>query len=211
MSNTRYLSDEQGDATNLLGCILTHQLPFQTMLACYFVLVDGILVFQYIFYKILFPPRPYTLTLSAGSNFHPHPPPRSFTPPTTTHPIIINRINPNREFQRTVVSIAITLGFISMVAAEPAEPIPADDASSIIGQVLAWVCCGLYLSSRMPQIRENHRRKSTQGLNIILFLAALSGNVFYTIGILTDPSAHNLDERKDFLMNALPYILGSAG
>jgi len=63
----------------------------------------------------------------------------------------------------------------------------------------------------MPQIRENHRRKSTQGLNIILFLAALSGNVFYTIGILTDPSAHNLDERKDFLMNALPYILGSAG
>ena len=29
-----------GDATNLLGCLLTHQLAFQTTLATYFVLVD---------------------------------------------------------------------------------------------------------------------------------------------------------------------------
>jgi len=134
------------------------------------------------------------------------------TPPTATaHPIIINRTNPNREFQRTVVSIAIMLGFISMVAADPVDPAPSEDSSAVIGQVLAWICCGLYLSSRLPQIRQNHRRKSTKGLNIILFLAALSGNVFYTIGILTDPAAHDPDVRKDFLMNALPYILGSAG
>lgn len=29
-----------GDTTNLLGCVLTHQLPFQTYLASYFVFVD---------------------------------------------------------------------------------------------------------------------------------------------------------------------------
>jgi solute carrier family 66 (lysosomal lysine-arginine transporter), member 1 len=97
-----------------------------------------------------------------------------------------------------------------MAAAEPIDALPDDD-SSIIGRVLAWICCTLYLSSRMPQIRENHRRKSTRGLNITLFLAALSGNVFYTTGILTDPEAHDPEERRDFLMNALPYILGSAG
>lgn len=97
-----------------------------------------------------------------------------------------------------------------MVAGEPSDPIP-DDSPSTIGRVLAWICCGLYLSSRLPQIRENHRRKSTKGLNIVLFLAALMGNVFYSIAILTDPDAHNSDERRDFLMNALPYILGSAG
>ncbi|KAH9854234.1 PQ loop repeat-domain-containing protein [Lenzites betulinus] len=40
-----------GDATNLIGCILTHQLPFQTYLATYFVFVDFSLLSQYIYYQ----------------------------------------------------------------------------------------------------------------------------------------------------------------
>lgn len=39
-----------GDSTNLIGCILTNQLPFQTYLAIYFVLVDSCLVVQYLYY-----------------------------------------------------------------------------------------------------------------------------------------------------------------
>ncbi|KAF4614525.1 hypothetical protein D9613_003127 [Agrocybe pediades] len=39
-----------GDISNLIGCILTHQLPFQTWLAAYFVCVDCTLVAQYIYY-----------------------------------------------------------------------------------------------------------------------------------------------------------------
>ncbi|KIJ55021.1 hypothetical protein M422DRAFT_24878 [Sphaerobolus stellatus SS14] len=39
-----------GDSTNLIGCILTDQLPFQTALAIYFVLVDTCLVTQYVYY-----------------------------------------------------------------------------------------------------------------------------------------------------------------
>ncbi|KAH8833681.1 PQ loop repeat-domain-containing protein [Flagelloscypha sp. PMI_526] len=40
-----------GDASNLIGCILTNQLPFQTWLAVYFVFVDCSLVGQYIYYE----------------------------------------------------------------------------------------------------------------------------------------------------------------
>ncbi|KAJ7741522.1 PQ loop repeat-domain-containing protein [Mycena maculata] len=40
-----------GDASNLLGCLLTHQLPFQTWLATYFVSVDILLVSQYFYYQ----------------------------------------------------------------------------------------------------------------------------------------------------------------
>ncbi|CDO68284.1 hypothetical protein BN946_scf184799.g11 [Trametes cinnabarina] len=40
-----------GDATNLLGCILTQQLPFQTYLATYFVFVDFSLLSQYYYYR----------------------------------------------------------------------------------------------------------------------------------------------------------------
>ncbi|TFY81565.1 hypothetical protein EWM64_g2450 [Hericium alpestre] len=39
-----------GDLTNLIGCILTHQLPFQTWLATYFCFVDFTLLAQYFYY-----------------------------------------------------------------------------------------------------------------------------------------------------------------
>ncbi|TBU50785.1 PQ loop repeat-domain-containing protein [Dichomitus squalens] len=39
-----------GDTTNLIGCILTNQLPFQTYLATYFCLVDLSLLVQYFYY-----------------------------------------------------------------------------------------------------------------------------------------------------------------
>ncbi|KAH0827025.1 hypothetical protein J3R83DRAFT_4706 [Lanmaoa asiatica] len=39
-----------GDASNLIGCLLTHQLPFQTYLATYFCTVDCCLLYQYFYY-----------------------------------------------------------------------------------------------------------------------------------------------------------------
>ncbi|KAI0273727.1 PQ loop repeat-domain-containing protein [Gloeopeniophorella convolvens] len=40
-----------GDMTNLIGCLLTHQLPFQTWLATYFCFVDITLLTQYFYYR----------------------------------------------------------------------------------------------------------------------------------------------------------------
>ncbi|KAI0065409.1 hypothetical protein BV25DRAFT_1679962 [Artomyces pyxidatus] len=40
-----------GDVTNLIGCLLTHQLPFQTWLATYFCFVDISLLAQYFYYR----------------------------------------------------------------------------------------------------------------------------------------------------------------
>ncbi|KAI9497352.1 PQ loop repeat-domain-containing protein [Zychaea mexicana] len=39
-----------GDAANLIGCILTHQLPFQRYLGIYFVFIDVALLVQWIYY-----------------------------------------------------------------------------------------------------------------------------------------------------------------
>jgi len=170
-------------------------------------------MFQFVFYKLLFPPRPQSLIPSNTLHFHPGHAAPEIHP--STAPLKINRLNriaPNREFQRSVLSIAILMGFVSMVAADPVTDIPDDnDTSEMIGHVFAWICCFFYLTSRLPQILENHRRKSTQGVNIALFTAALCGNMFYTTGILTNPLAHKASTRGDFLLNALPYLLGSAG
>lgn len=208
---------EQGDITNFLGCVLTRQLPFQTLLACYYVLVDSVLMFQFLFYKILFPPRPQALIPPIGSNSHHsqlHHGTMTPQPHSTSAPVPIHRIKAiDRDFQRGVISIAVLLGLVSLVAGEPPPDPPNDTADSMefIGRVFAWICCGFYLSSRIPQILENHRRKSTQGINIALFTFALCGNLFYTMGILTNPLAHDPFERREFLLNAFPYLLGSAG
>ncbi|CAG8782091.1 33783_t:CDS:2, partial [Racocetra persica] len=46
-----------GDLTNLVGCILTKQLPFQMYLAMYFCTVDLVLFSQYFYYTWLFSAR----------------------------------------------------------------------------------------------------------------------------------------------------------
>ncbi|KAL1712110.1 PQ loop repeat-domain-containing protein [Schizophyllum commune] len=49
-----------GDVSNLIGCLLTGQLLFQTWLATYFVTVDCMLVAQYVYYETLRPKPPQT-------------------------------------------------------------------------------------------------------------------------------------------------------
>lgn len=170
-------------------------------------------MFQFIFYKLLFPPRPQALIPALGS-YHSQPmlaSQPSSSAPVSIHRVPRNRITPNWDFQRSVVSIAILLGFISFVAAEPLDPPQQDTRAERLGQTFAWICCAFYLTSRLPQILENHKRKSTRGIHIALFMAALCGNTCYAVGITTNPLAHDPSQRAEFLYNALPYLLGSAG
>ncbi|KAF8004016.1 hypothetical protein HF325_001464 [Metschnikowia pulcherrima] len=44
-----------GDVTNLIGCLLTRALPFQTCLAAYYCFIDLILSIQYWYYTIIYP------------------------------------------------------------------------------------------------------------------------------------------------------------
>lgn len=63
---------------------------------------------------------------------------------------------------------------------------------------------------------KNYNRKSTEGLSVLLFLAAFCGNMFYTLSILISPLAWpsrytTPEEARSFLYNALPFLIGSAG
>lgn len=66
------------------------------------------------------------------------------------------------------------------------EPQPID-YKRLIGRVSAWICVVFYLTSRMPQIWKNFRRRSVEGLSILLFVAAFHGNLFYVASILSSP------------------------
>lgn len=88
----------------------------------------------------------------------------------------------------------------------------ADGASwrRLVGRISAWLCALLYITSRIPQIWENHIRRSVAGISILLFIAAFSGNLLYTISVLTNPSA-NGDAARTYLQESLPFLLGSGG
>ena len=54
---------------------------------------------------------------------------------------------------------------------------------NILGQVFGYLCAVFYLGSRLPQIRLNYLRKSTDGLNFLFFLFACIGNLTYVLSI----------------------------
>ncbi|KAF9108165.1 hypothetical protein BGX27_008440 [Mortierella sp. AM989] len=95
------------------------------------------------------------------------------------------------------------------VAGDPSPP--ADQNIIILGRIFAWVCTVFYLSSRMPQLWKNFKRKSVQGLSILMFFWAAMGNLMYSLSILNSADAANPDTRQKFLREAVPYLLGSSG
>ncbi|KAK9240963.1 PQ loop repeat-domain-containing protein [Lipomyces kononenkoae] len=220
-----------GDATNLIGCLLTQQLPFQTFLAIYYLSIDVILCGQYIYYTNVKSEAYYVLLSprEAGT-------PRSSS--ESSHTIRSN----GRRRANVMLSLSAIVAIAGAMVTPPTPNGPAllppamsagDGMVSImegkfngfrrwfkltdrefVGRVFAWACTTMYLTSRMPQIYTNFARQSTSGLSVLLFIAAFLGNTFYTLSILS--SAATLDpspggERAIFLWEELPYLLGSAG
>lgn len=73
----------------------------------------------------------------------------------------------------------------------------------------ALIFCGqkVIFPSRIPQILENARKKSVEGLSIALFFCTILGNLTYGASILMRHPP--LDTH--FYASTLPYIVGSLG
>ena len=79
-----------------------------------------------------------------------------------------------------------------------------------IGRISAWICTVLYMTSRLPQIWTNFRRRSVQGLSVFLFVAAFTANLLYTVSVLANPQAVGPDA-TEYLTESVPFLLGSGG
>ena len=128
--------------------------------------------------------------------------------------------------------------FCALLSTASASPLPATvtqlgyahasqamSSLEVAGTVLSWCSTGLYLGSRLPQLYKNWDRQSTAGLSPLLFMAAFSGNSFYSSSLLTNPNAWNDFQpygghgwvgsegsaRGAWVARAAPFWLGSAG
>ncbi|ROT41717.1 vacuolar membrane PQ loop repeat protein [Sodiomyces alkalinus F11] len=112
-----------------------------------------------------------------------------------------------------VYSVGILGWFISYKAgawdADPDLPVPDSpaekDAVTMIGLVLGYISAALYLCARIPQIIKNWREKSCEGLALLFFLLSLTGNAAYGASLIA------YSQEKDYLVRALPWLLGSLG
>lgn len=76
---------------------------------------------------------------------------------------------------------------------------------------LAWCCTFVYVGSRIPQLVKNYKRQSVEGMSPLLFSSALSGNLFYTLSILSSCELLQSSNKEAYFLRQLPYILGSSG
>lgn len=80
----------------------------------------------------------------------------------------------------------------------------------IIGFVIGSVSSALYLFSRLPQIRTNFLRKSTQGISYSLFALVMLGNTLYGLSVLLKNPEEGQSEGS-YVLHHLPWLVGSLG
>jgi uncharacterized protein with PQ loop repeat len=73
------------------------------------------------------------------------------------------------------------------------------------GTFLGWASALCYLSSRYPQISENYRRQTTEGVSSQYFLSAIFGNISYAMSIFLQ------DSSWPFVWKQFPWLAGSLG
>lgn len=204
-----------GDSFNLVGCLLLKQLPFQIYLATYFVLNDIVLDLQYIYYNLIYSPRPlskYSQTdieessveLLSDDNYSSIL--RENSAPT------INSLKPGLSKSQLITTTT------ALLSISPASALPIVNSATTftmsfqnMGLLFAWSCTIIYCSSRIPQLYHNFKRKSVSGISPLLFSFALLANLTYALSILTTKEIPPNLTYKQFIINELPYLLGSLG
>ena len=71
----------------------------------------------------------------------------------------------------------------------------------IAGSVVGWFSTSMYIIGRFPQIYLNYKRKSTEGLSILMFTFSILGNVFYLVCILT------FSTEPEYINANMPWII----
>uniref|UniRef100_A0A7N0TQK2 PQ-loop repeat family protein / transmembrane family protein n=1 Tax=Kalanchoe fedtschenkoi TaxID=63787 RepID=A0A7N0TQK2_KALFE len=98
---------------------------------------------------------------------------------------------------RVVTAVARYGTFVAAAASLPNQatayyrlglPLPnellIEDRSDPYGQLMGWGMAVIYIAGRLPQIWLNMKRGNVEGLNPLMFIFALVGNITYVLSIL---------------------------
>ncbi|OAD77884.1 hypothetical protein PHYBLDRAFT_108868 [Phycomyces blakesleeanus NRRL 1555(-)] len=192
-----------GDIFNLIGGVLEHLMETMLLLALYYLLADCLLMGQVIYYRkrqgllhrdeIVDTSESAPLLQSVSSSYKP-------TMSETTRRTV--RI----FFISSVVSMTLLLVGTGLFFFWPNAQDKIDFSKlHLVPQLLGWASAVLYCGSRIPQIMQNFRNESVDGLSLTMFVFSVCGNLTYCLSIFF----RSLD--RTFLLTNFPWLLGSGG
>jgi len=218
-----------GDICNLLGCILTPQFKVQLYTAIYFLCMDFLILTQWTYYYVKNRPIPE----EDKSEREIWVAPDGGVPPEEqeSQSLSLSSTSSRTTRMRVYAIIPAVLGLSCLAGVgvwamqEPTETFmvhkgrtllsDCDPSMSstlvetVIGSTCAWLSGILYFTARIPQIMTNHRRKSTEGLSVFMFVSSTLANVCYSLSILL-PESTDYGEAS-FWESTFAYLLGSGG
>ncbi|OMJ24695.1 Seven transmembrane protein 1 [Smittium culicis] len=114
-------------------------------------------------------------------------------------------IAPNDNSSSNINSTTTSYGAVQATDSGSSNSIPSPATHSIFWpQLFGYLSALLYAFSRVPQIMQNYKTKSVEGLSIIMFALTLASNIAYIISFFAEST------ELDHIIPALPWILGSA-
>lgn len=189
-----------GDIFNLIGCILTNQLPTQTYLAVFFCINDSILMGQYVIYREKSPKK----IVEASEVLS-----ESEDSPVQLFSVASILLVLQMAFTVFGTSASSQIGRSLLSTKSPScENKPyKSTVIRVFGAMFSWFSGVMYVFSRLPQILRNYQRQSVEGLAVIMFVITVLGNLFYGLSIIF--RWPKIDSH--FFEATLPYIIGSCG
>ncbi|KAJ2126000.1 putative vacuolar membrane transporter for cationic amino acids [Coemansia sp. RSA 720] len=174
-----------GDLFNLAGAILDNLLLTAIVLPAYYILTDVVVLGQFYAYR----PR---------------------CPVDEEHmerqPLIARTDKKPRRWPIKAVMAAAVVVFCIVVLGLYSEWIVQMGVRRAVAQLCGYSSAAVYLSAYVPQILQNYRSKSTEGLSVLMFVVVTIANITYCLSILTaQPPTH------EYLTKYASWLLGASG
>ncbi|KAI9222169.1 PQ loop repeat-domain-containing protein [Blastocladiella britannica] len=190
-----------GDMVTLLGTFLTQQFATQKWLAVLFGVESVILGVQFTYYSMIYPRLvqwqksrnaahtvPQTDSSQealAASSQQPQSGPQTVSMAASLIPMALAAgvaLARRAVSSPTATSILTTMSALESAPLCDATP-ELSVAAHTAGWVTAWISAGIFLVSRIGQIRTNYKLKSSAGMSLWFVLMLFSSNVMYSLSV----------------------------
>ncbi|KAJ2502929.1 putative vacuolar membrane transporter for cationic amino acids [Coemansia sp. RSA 1972] len=172
-----------GDLFNLAGAILDNLLLTAIVLPAYYILTDIVVLGQFYVYR---PRRPDEEHMERQ--------------------LLISRAEKKTMRWPIKAGMAASVVFCIVVLGLYSEWIVQMGVRRAVAQLCGYSSAAVYLSAYVPQILQNHRSKSTEGLSVLMFIVVTIANITYCLSILTaQPPTH------EYLAKYASWLLGASG
>jgi len=219
-----------GDTCNMFGCILASQLPIQIITGCYYILMDLVMIMQYWYLKKLNQSSNREARLENQRNRERRDSTDSFLDEIGQEERERQRVGNLGDAAPLLVLFVPFINLSTRAAAQgpfihktygnsPYVDQPGLEGNFLtlfqgnrnqaIGYTLGLVSCICYMISRIPQIKKNLQRGTTEGVSAPMFILAILGNFLYGTSVLL--ARHESVPFWNYFKMHLPWLIGSFG